>query len=118
MKGHAFFFDVAQLCEGKNLESAAVGKDRTVPARKAVETAERLDLVVARTKMEMICIAQLHLTLDVFQIERRNRAFYRSAGGNIHESGSLYSAVRSNKLTEPRSALLFDYLIHNSSCQK
>ena len=86
-------FYLAKLCERKDLESAAVREYGSVPSRKLVQSAELLYKLVARAQMQMICVAKLNLTVDILEVIRRDRAFYRAAGCNIHKSRSLHSSV-------------------------
>ena len=104
---NALFFDVAQLCKRKNLESAAVGQDRPVPACEFMQTAEPFYIFVTRAQVQMICVAKLNLTLDLLKIKCLHRAFDRAARCNIHERRSLYRSVNSMKLTAPRAAAFF-----------
>ena len=66
----AFFRDLPQLRQRKNLESAAVGQDRSVPGHEFVQAAQVADQLVARTHVQMIRIGQLDLTADRLQILR------------------------------------------------
>ena len=58
---YAFFFDLAEFCKGKDLESAGVCQNRTLPIHKFVKSAKLLHYFVTWTHMQMICIRQFHL---------------------------------------------------------
>ena len=66
MKGYTFFLDVAELRERKDLKAAAVGENRALPSGEFMQTAELFYLVVSGTQVKVICVAELHLTFNIF----------------------------------------------------
>ena len=60
-----FFFDPAQGSKRKDLKTAAVGKDRTIPGHKAVQSAHITDQTIARANMQMVGIGELDLAADL-----------------------------------------------------
>ena len=58
-----------------------------------MESAEFFHKLVARAQMQMICVAQLNLTVDILEVICRDGAFNRAAGCDIHKSRSLHSSV-------------------------
>ena len=93
-EGNALFLNFTQSCQRKNLKSAAVGQQRPIPAGESVYTAQIANQLIARAHMQMIGVAQLYLTLQLFQIVRRYSAFDSPTGCYIHKSGGLHRAVR------------------------
>ena len=75
------------------LESAAIGQDRPVPAHEAVQPAERRDRLLARPQRKMIRVAQNHLRpgraelFDLQPLDARLRA-------HRHERRHLHGAMR------------------------
>ena len=53
--------DLRPLGEAEELEAAAVGEDRAVPAHEAVQAAERRDDLFARPQGQVIGVGQHHL---------------------------------------------------------
>ena len=100
-------FYLAELCKRKDLESAAVREYGPVPSRKLVQSAELLYKLVARAQMQMICVAKLNLAVDILEVIRRDRAFYRAAGCDIHKSRSLHGSVDGFKHAAAGCSLFF-----------
>ncbi len=108
---HALLGDPAKLGEGKHLKSAAVGENGAVPAGEFVQSAERVDIFVAGAQVEMVGIAELHLTVQVFEVIGRDRAADGAGRGDIHKSGHVHRAVDGVKIAQTRASLLFDKLV-------
>ena len=76
--------------EAEDLEAAAVGQDRPVPAHEAVQAAQRGDYLFARPQREMIGIAQDHFRpapADLFDLQ----PFDARLRGDGHEGGRCTS---------------------------
>lgn len=58
---HALLFDFTQLGQRKYLKSTAVRKNRLVPVHELVKSAHFVYNVIARSDVQMIGIAKLHL---------------------------------------------------------
>ena len=56
VKIHTLFLDLTQLCQGKHLKSAGIGKNRSVPVHKFMKTSKLFYHLVTRTHMKMIGI--------------------------------------------------------------
>ena len=56
-EGDALFLNLTQLCKGKNLETTAIGQDRTLPAGESMEASQILHQSIPWTHMEMISVA-------------------------------------------------------------
>ena len=61
VKVHALFFDFTQLGQRKYLKSTAVCKNRLVPVHELVKSTHFVYNVIARSDVQMIGIAKLHL---------------------------------------------------------
>ena len=109
-KGHSLLLYLAELCKRKDLKSAAVGKNRTVPTGKFVKSTKLLYKLVARSDVEMIGVAELNLRPDVFQIVGVKRTLDRSAGCDILERRRFYRSVNGCKFSETGFSALLDYL--------
>ena len=72
-----------------------------------MESAEFFHKLVARAQMQMICVAKLNLAVDILEVIRRDRAFYRAAGCDIHKSRSLHGSVDSFKHAAAGWSLFF-----------
>ena len=68
---HAFFLDLAQPRQRKDLKAAGVGQNGTVPRHEFVKPAHFFHDLVARAKMQVIGVGKLDLRTDVFQVFRR-----------------------------------------------
>ena len=104
---YAFFFDLAEFCKGKHLESAGVRQDRTLPVHKLVKSSKLLHNLVTRTYMEMISIGKLHLCSDLIKILRRNSSLDCPDRTHIHKHRSLDRTMHSLKLSPLRTPLRF-----------
>ncbi len=58
LEGDTFFFDLANPCKGKHLETATIGQNRLWPRHEGMQSASFFDQIFARTKMQMIGIAE------------------------------------------------------------
>ena len=109
-KGYTLLLDLSELCKRENLKSAAVGQDRTVPAREPVESAKLLNKLITRANMEMIGVAKLNLGMNVLEVICVKRTLYRSAGCDILKGRRFDRSVNRFKFTETcRSALLYNF---------
>ena len=93
--------DFHAMREAEDLEAAAIGQNRPIPAHETVQAAERGDYLLAGPQREMIGIAQDHLRpapADVFDLQ----PFDARLRGDGHEGGQLHVAVRRGKNPPPR----------------
>ena len=93
MKTYALFLDFPQVSQGKHLKSAGIRQNRMTPGREPVQAAELPDYFISCPHMQVICVAQHHLCVYVFQIFRGKAAFNRAGSRYIHENGGLDHAV-------------------------
>ena len=100
-------FYLAELCERKDLESAAVSEYGPVPSRKLVQSAELLYKLVARAQMQMICVAKLNLAVDILEVILLDLSIYRSAGCDILIRLSLLGSFDSFKHAAAGCSLFF-----------
>ncbi len=75
LKTHSFLRDLSQFCQRKNLVTATVSQDRSVPAHEFVQPAEMFDHIEAGPNEEVISIAQNDLRLQLVQFAAGVTAF-------------------------------------------
>ncbi len=94
--------DLADGREAEELEAAAIGQDRAVPAHEAVQAAQVADHLLARPQGQVIGVGQHHLgpglaeLLDFQSLDAR-------LGGHGHEGGHFHRC-RGASRTSPRRA--------------
>ena len=111
VKIHALFLDLTKLRQRKHLESAGIGKDRSVPVHKFVKTSQLLYHLVARAHMKMISIGQFYLCTDLMKIHSGNCTFNCCNCSYIHKNRSLDRSVDRLKLAPFRSSFCCDQFI-------
>jgi hypothetical protein len=101
LEGHALFVELAQARERHDLEAAAVGQDRPLPADKIVQSAEPRNTLGARTQHQMIGIAEddvgakiPHL-IEIHGLDRAN-------GSDRHEGRRADRSARRQDLAAAR----------------
>ena len=57
VESHAFFLDLSELSERKDLKTAAVGQNRRIPMNEFVKTSRFRDEFVARSDVQMVSVA-------------------------------------------------------------
>ncbi len=89
-KFHALLGDLAERCQGEDLESAAVGEDGTRPIHELVESAHVVNELIAGTNVEVVGVGQLDLTVNVIeQLNGGNATLDGGAGAHVHKNGGL-----------------------------
>ena len=88
----AFFCDPAEFSERENLEPAAIGQDRAVPAHKSMEPAKMLNHFQPRPQEEMIGIAKDNLSADRTEFIRCHR-LDRTLRADRHEDRCFDGSV-------------------------
>jgi hypothetical protein len=89
----ALFRNFPELGKRKNLETAAVGENRTVPAHEVVKSAEVPDEFVTRPNMQVISIGKDNLTAEARKVFRRKRPFDCCLRCDIHKDRRLDFSV-------------------------
>src|SRR5208283_1871087 len=92
LKPDSFFFDFVYPGQAEDLEPAAVGQYRMVPAHKFVKPAQARHSLVPRAQVEVICICKDDLRSERLQFVRGN-AFDGADRSDWHEYGSIDRAV-------------------------
>lgn len=64
---NALLSDFAQLGEGEDLKSAAIGQNRVIPTHETVQAAKMLDHVESRPEKEVVGVAKDDLCVDGFE---------------------------------------------------
>ena len=108
-----FLLNLAQRGQGEYLESAAVGEDGTVPAHELVQAAQIPDHIIAGTQMQMIGVAEFHLTFEVFEVIGRDTALDGCRCADIHKGRGLDGAVNRLEFAAPGISLFLDQFIHS-----
>ena len=111
-KGDPFLCDFPQLRQAEHLKPAGIGKDRPVPSGKAVQAAQFGHIFIARPQMQMIGVAQHHLTMVGLQIKCGQAAFDGACRCHIHEGGRLHRAMHGFKTCAPCFAFGFYQTVH------
>ena len=114
LEGHALLLDAAQLCQRKDLKSAAIGQNRLIPIHKLVNTAELTDQLVARSYVKVIGVGKLDLTANLAKIVGRYAALDGGTGADVHKYGRFSRSVDAFKMSAARLALGFQYFKHSS----
>ena len=109
---YALFLDLAQLRKGKDLESAGVGQDRSVPAHELMQPAHIADQLVARADVEMVGVGKLDLAADLAQVIRGEAALDRRLRADVHEYRRLHRAVRRGVFAPSGVSFELDSFIH------
>ena len=109
---YSLLADFAQRGKGEHLKSAAVRKDRVLPARKALKSAHIVNKSVTGSQMQVISIGKHDLTAYLLKVVGIKSSLYGGAGGNIHKYGGLHRAVRRFKFSPSCSSLFFQKLKH------
>ena len=110
---HAFLLDLPQTGQAEHLKSAGIRQDRTVPGHELMQTAALPDQLVRRPQVQMVGVAQLHLTTDILQILSAESALDGTLGAYIHKDRRLDRAMGAGKFAPASLAFLFQKLIHN-----
>ena len=104
---NTFLSNLAQLRQAEHLESTAVREDGAVPARELMQSTQSGYVLVTRTQMQMIGVAQHYLTVVGLQVERGETSLDGCRSCNVHESGSLHSSVHSGKFSAAGGTFVF-----------
>src|SRR3954453_10716987 len=96
-EAHSFFLYFAQFAQAEYLESAGIGKQRSIPAHELVQPAEFAHQLMSRTKIKMIGVPQNDLRAEisrskVFQNVLGDR-FDRACCAHRHEGRCFYRPV-------------------------
>ena len=100
----ALFRDDAPLRQAEDLEAAAVGEDRPLPADEAVQAAATRDQLVAGTQQQVIRVGEDDLGARLFEVAVASR-LDGTLRADRHERRRLHDAVRRLELAETRRAV-------------
>src|SRR5438105_14440257 len=92
LKIDAFLGDPAQLGERENLEPAAIGQDRSVPAHKSMQSAEMPNHLKTWPNEQMIGISENNLRSDLAKLARAH-CFHASLSADRHEGRGFDHAM-------------------------
>ena len=108
---NSLFLDLAQLRQGEHLESAGIGKDRSVPVHKLVKSPKLFHDFVSGAHMKMIRVGQLYLRTDLMKIYRGHSSLNCSNCSYIHENRSLNRSMNSLEFSSFRSSFCCNQFI-------
>ena len=89
----AFLLQLADAGQRKDLKTARIGQDRTVPRIKLMQTACLAQDVQSRAQIQVISIAQNNLCLHLFAQFCEMHTFHATHRSYGHKDGSLYLSV-------------------------
>ena len=112
-KTNSLLGDLAELCQGENLKSAAIGENRAIPIHKLADTAHVADESITRTEVQMVGVGKLDLTVKLAELHRVNTAFDRSTRANVHKDGGLDISVYGVEDAASRATVLSKKFKHN-----
>ena len=92
-EGATFRLELAYRGQGEYLETAAVGKDRTVPVLEFVKSAGLAEHVQSGTQVEMISVAEYDLGSYIFLQIPMIYALDGPYGPDGHENRGMYRAM-------------------------
>jgi len=95
--------DLAQLGQAVDLEAAAVGEDRFLPAHEAMKSSGGADRFAPGTEVEVIGVGEDHFHAEGFGLGGQE-GLERPLRAHGHEGGRLYRAVRRYEPACPRAA--------------
>ena len=93
LEGDAFFFDLPELRQRKDLEAAGIGQDRSLPVHELPDPAHLLYDRIAGAHVQMIGVAELDLGPDARQVDGGDGALDRARRTDVHEYRRLHRAV-------------------------
>ena len=105
MEFHALFGNVAQLLEAPDLESAAVGEHRAVPAHELLHATHLGHEFRARAQVEVIRVRQNDLRLHFTQITRR-KSLHACKSAHRHKNRRFDDAMGGMQATTACLALV------------
>ena len=101
---HALVVDRPHARQGEHLEPAGIGEDRPGPVHESVQPAQFGHHVVPRTEVEVIRVAQDHLSAAPGDLLGRD-SLDRAGRADGHERRRLHVAPRGRQAPDPRGAV-------------
>ena len=102
---HALFGNVAQLLETPDLESAAVGEHRAVPAHELLHTAHLGHKFRARAQVQVVRVREDNLRLHFAQVPRR-KSLHACKSPHRHKNWRFHHAMGGVEPAAPGLALV------------
>ena len=84
---------LADACQGENLETARVGQDGTVPCVELMQATSLTQGIKTRTQVQVVGVAQDNLSLHLFAEFREMNTLHATTGTYGHEDGCLDLSV-------------------------
>src|ERR1700738_376095 len=101
-KNHAVIGNFAKIGKAKDLKAAGIGKNRSGPGHKTMQSAQTANPFVTRTKIKMISIAEQNLYAE-FAERLLRQPLHRSRRADGHERRRIDDAVRSGETPQTRA---------------
>ncbi len=92
LKVHSLGRELAQFCQRKNLVTAAVGQDRSIPIHKTVQPAKVSDHIESWPHVQVVGVSQNDLRIELVQFTGAHR-LYTSLRPDRQECRCLDDAV-------------------------
>ncbi len=93
LKFNAVVGDFAQVRQRKNLVTAAIGQDRSVPIHEIVQAAEVFNHIQARPNEQVICVAENDLSIHLAQFAW-SHSFHGALRPDWHKRRRIDHAMR------------------------
>ena len=106
-EGDTLLLDLSQRCQTEHLKSPGIRENRSIPGHELMQSTHLPDNLIRGAQMQMVGIAQLHLTADVLQILRTQGSLDGSLCADIHKNRCLHGAMGTGKYAATRLALCF-----------
>lgn len=101
LKFDAFLRDLAQFRERKNLITAAVSQDRSVPIHESVQSAKMFDHIESGSNEQVIRVAESDLRVQLAQFSWAD-PFHGTLRSDRHKRRRIDHAVRGRQSASPR----------------
>ncbi len=95
----SFLFQLAVCAQRKHLKASAVGEYGSFPPHEPVQTACLAQQFGAGAQIEMICVSENYLCVNIIGQFVTMNSLHRPDSANGHENRCLYSAVGGGNLS-------------------
>ena len=90
---YALLLYASQLSEREHLKTAAVRENGLVPVHELMQPPHFLHDLVSRAEVEVVGVAELHLSFELAQVYGRDTALYCSGSTDVHKARCLKAPV-------------------------
>src|SRR5689334_21854855 len=103
-KCYAFLTDLAEFAEAEDLKSAGVGEHGAIPRHEAVEASKLADVLVSRSEIEMVSVAENDFRAQFFEDVLRN-GLHCGDSANGHEDWRFDHTMRRDDASGASAAI-------------